>query len=378
MTLAAPTATMEIFVNARHLGGPKTGIEVYIEQLLGAMGRTGRADITATTWAPLDLDLPGVREVTPARRPALTGLRATLWKLWFDQWYSFRAVAPKEGILYHGMDGFLPFSLRSRDKVVATVHDLGWQLHPELYDRRLRLMYNALFPWVRRRADRFIAVSRYTAADLMRYAGVSSARIEVVYNGLDPVFTTPRTSPGPEASDSPYLLAQGGISPARKNTRRVIAAFTRWRSRGGHRASYRLLITGVALDWNVLGEGSALPPAVSLVGYVDKADLPDLYAGAAAFVYPGIYEGFGLPIVEAMACGTPVLTSRTGAAPEICGGAAVLVDPFDIDSIVGGLEQITRPEEAQRLRTLGYQRKRDFDWSSAANQTLDVYRQLIG
>jgi glycosyltransferase involved in cell wall biosynthesis len=115
---------------------------------------------------------------------------------------------------------------------------------------------------------------------------------------------------------------------------------------------------------------------VSLLGYVDKTELPGLYAGAAAFLYPGIYEGFGLPIIEAMACGTPVVTSTTGAAPEIAGGAAVLVDPFDVESIAAGLEKATIAEEADRLRALGQQRTLQFDWSVAAASTVEVYRQL--
>jgi glycosyltransferase involved in cell wall biosynthesis len=363
-----------VTVNARHLAGPRTGIEVYMEQLLGALGRTGQVDVTALTWAPLDLNLPGVREVVPIRRPELGGLRATLWKLWFDQWYCLRAVAPAHGILFHGMEGFLPYSLRSRDRCVATIHDLGWQVHPELYDRRLRLMYGALFPWVVRRADRFIAVSRYTADDLVRRAGVPASKIEVIYHGLDPAFT-PQGDVSTPGSSSQYVLAVGGVSP-RKNTRRLIEAFTRWRARGGRRTHYRLLITGTSLDRHFAGDGASLPEAVSLLGYVDKAELPRLYSGASAFLYPGIYEGFGLPIIEAMACGTPVVTSSTGAAPEIAGGAAILVDPFDVESIAAGLERATTPEEADRLRTLGQQRIHLFDWSAAANSTLEVYRQL--
>jgi glycosyltransferase involved in cell wall biosynthesis len=137
-----------------------------------------------------------------------------------------------------------------------------------------------------------------------------------------------------------------------------------------------LLITGVSLHRDFLPHGAALPAGVSLLGYVDKAELPSVYSGAAAFLYPGIYEGFGLPIIEAMACGAPVVTSQTGAAPEIAGGAAILVDPFDVESIAAGLEQATMPEEADRLRALGHQRTRQFDWSSAAAATVEVYRQL--
>jgi glycosyltransferase involved in cell wall biosynthesis len=373
----APAERLKVIVNARHLAGPRTGIEVYMDHLLAALARTGRVEITALTWAPLELGLPGVNEVIPARRPELTGLRATLWKLWFDQWYSLRAVAPPEGIIFHGMDGFLPYSLRSRDRCVATVHDLGWQVHPELYDRRLRLMYGGLFPWVLRRADRFIAVSRYTADDLMRRAGVPASKIEVVYHGLDADFSAPEKRSDPLPSESPYVLAVGGVSP-RKNTRRLIEAFSRWRERGGRRAAYRLVITGMSVDREFAEGGAALPQGVALLGYVAKAELPRLYANATAFLYPGIYEGFGLPIIEAMACGTPVVTSRTGAAPEIAGGAAVLVDPFDVAGIEAGLEQATQPEEAERLRALGLQRVGLFDWKVAAAQTLEVYRQAGG
>ncbi|HEY7614030.1 MAG TPA: glycosyltransferase family 1 protein [Gemmatimonadales bacterium] len=371
-------APVEVLVNARHLTGPRTGIEVYMEQLLVALAKSGEARVTALSWAPIGLEQPGLREQVPVRRPSfpsggLGSLGATLWKTWFDQWGCLRGMPPAQSVLYHGMDGFLPRALRRRDRCVATVHDLGWQVHPELYPRKLRVMYGALFPWVLRRADRIIAVSRYTADDLIRRAGVAAARIEVVHHGIDPAFTGPAEQP-PRSEDSPYLLAVGGISP-RKNTRRLIEAFTRWRARGGQRSAYTLRITGTSLDTSVGGDGR-LPAGVSLLGYVDKAELRRLYAGAAAFLYPSIYEGFGLPIVEAMACGAPVLTSTTASAPEVAGGAAILVDPFSVESIEAGLDRVTRPEETQRLQALGRDRAREFHWSTAAGRTVEIYRDV--
>ncbi len=370
---AAGRERLEVFVNARNLTGPMTGIEIYMQELLAALARTGRLELTALSWSPLGLDLPGVREVVPVRRPELAegSLQATLWKLWFDQWACLRTAPRDRGIVVHGMGGFLPFRLRRRDRAVVTVHDLGWQAHPELYDSRVRLMYRGLFPWAVRRADRFIAVSRHTADDLMRRAGVPASKIDVVYHGLNPLFLSPPAGAG-RFSGSPYFLAVGGVSP-RKNTRRLIEAFTRWSERGDRRGDYRLLITGTSLDPD-FAAGGGLPPKVHLLGYVEKAELPGLYAGAAAFLYPGIYEGFGLPIVEAMACGAPVVTSTTGAAPEIAGGAAVLVDPFDVAGIEAGIEQVTRPGEAVRLRALGRERIRLFDWSAAAAATIEAYR----
>ena len=368
-------APIDVVVNARHLSGPWTGTEVYMAQLLRALGETEQVRITALTWARLGIEFRGVHEVIPARRPNFRSgsAPAVLWKLWFDQWYAFRAISKNDGLLYHGMDGFLPYSLRGRDRCVATVHDLGWQVHPELFDRRLRLMYGGLFPWVLRRADRLIAVSQYTADDLMQRCGIPGSKIDVIYHGLDPAFSAVNQS-SKEAEAGPYLLAVGGVSP-RKNTRRLIEAFCRWQGKGGLRTGYRLLITGTSLD-REFARGAPLPEGVSLLGYVDKEDLPGLYAGATAFLYPGIYEGFGLPIIEAMACGTPVVTSTTGAAPEIAGGAAILVDPFDVESIAGGIERVTIAAEADRLSALGRQRVGVFDWSTAARSTIEVYRRL--
>ncbi len=373
-------SAMELTVNARHLAGQRTGIEVYMEQLLAALALTGEVSITATTWTLTGLDRENLREVVAAQRPdfgagPLGTLRATAWKTWFDQWRCARAVAGPRPMLFHGMDGFLPYSLRRRDRAVATIHDLGWQAYPELYPRKLRVMYGALFPWVVRRADRFITVSRFTADDLMRRAGVPASRIHVVHHGLDSAFSVIDGGEALHPEGEPYMLAVGGVSP-RKNSRRLIEAFTRWRSRGGHRAAYRLRITGTSLDAAFEVGGDSLPDGVSLLGYVDKDELRRQYAGAAAFLYPSIYEGFGLPIVEAMASGAPVVTSKTASAPEVAGGAAVLVDPFDVSSIEAGLEQVTSAGEAARLRALGRDRAREFHWRTAAERTIEVYRQL--
>ena len=151
-------------------------------------------------------------------------------------------------------------------------------------------------------------------------------------------------------ADAPYLLAVGGVSP-RKNTRRLIEAFLRWRGRGGRAGGYRLLITGHSLDQDFARDGS-LPTGSRCSDTSTRPSSPALHRGRG-LRYPGIYEGFGLPIVEAMACGTPVVTSSTGAAPEIAGGAAVIVDPFDAASIEGGLERARCPGSGAPPRRWG-------------------------
>ena len=158
----------------------------------------------------------------------------------------------------------------------------------------------------------------------------------------------------------------------------MIEAFTRWRARGGHRREYALR-HHVARRWIPTSAGwSPAPDGVSLLGYVDKAELRRQYAGAAALLYPSIYEGFGLPIIEAMACGTPVVTSRTGSAPEIAGAAAILVDPFAVESIESGLEQVTQPDEGGPATRPGARAGPPVPVECRGESDLETYRRLTG
>lgn len=377
-TRLAPVVT----VNVRRLARRRTGIERYMERLIDTLHSTGGAQVLATTCEPLPAGmLPGA-EILIHPMPGLQAgrLRSQLRKLWFDGWGCLAPVRNRGRILFHGMDGLAPRSLRRSDRCVVTIHDLAFAVHPELYDRRTRLLYRAVLPWVLRRADRIIADSAQTAGDLMRLAGTPASRIEVVHLGVEPrYFHQPAPDPRPGPWDGgPYVLAVGGISP-RKNGRRVLEAFTRWRARGGWRHAYRLLVAGQSLDPAFAGPGpAAVPDGVTLLNHVDDEALHTLYARAAVLLFPALYEGFGLPILEAMALGTPVVTSVTGSAPEAAGDAAVLVDPFDADSIATGLELALQPEEQRRLRCEGPVQARRFTWERTAAATAEVYRALAG
>jgi glycosyltransferase involved in cell wall biosynthesis len=378
--MTSVTSLPVVTVNARRLARRRTGIETYMERLLTAIHTTGTARVVATTCEPLpagtlpfaDIRLRPLRDLRPGR------LGSQLRKLWFDYWGCLQPVRDQDSILFHGLDGLIPRSLRRSDRCVITIHDLAFAVHPELYHWRTRILYRALFRWMVGRADRVIADSAHTAHDLVRIAGVPASRIEVVHLGVDPIYFCPpaqRLGPGPW-KDAPYVFAVGGISP-RKNGRRLIEAFVRWRARGGQRSRYRLLIAGNSLDPRFAGDGAAvLPEGIIQLGHVDDAQLRALYAEAQALLFPTIYEGFGLPIIEAMASGTPVVTSRTGSAPEAAGDAAILVDPFDVGDIADGLEVVTQPEEQSRLRALGPARARHFTWERAALATGEVYRSL--
>jgi len=235
---------------------------------------------------------------------------------------------------------------------VFTVHDLAILRAPEAFPRWHRLYGKAGLERVLRAADAVVAVSEFTRAEVIALADVPEERIVVVPNGVDAVFT----SDGPRA-DGDYVLAVATLEP-RKNLRRAVDA--------AREARAELRVVG-ARGWGGVD-------VAGWVGEVPDAELAALYRGARCVVYPSLYEGFGLPVLEAMACGAPVVTSRATAMEEVAGGAAVLVDPLDVSAIAAGIEEaVTRRDE---LITAGATRAREFTWSRSADAVEALWREL--
>jgi alpha-1,3-rhamnosyl/mannosyltransferase len=203
-----------------------------------------------------------------------------------------------------------------------------------------------------RAADAVVAVSAFTRDELVALLGVPVDRIRVVPNGVDPVFT----AEGP-AAEGDYVLAVGTLEP-RKNLAAAVEA--------ARLAGVDLRVAGAAGWGEVAAEG--------WVGEPTDGELAALLRGARCLVYPSLYEGFGLPVLEAMACGTPVVTSRGGATEEVAGGAAVLVDPRDPASIAAGIEEAERRRES--LVEIGRARASMFTWRRAAGLLEDLWREL--
>ncbi len=221
--------------------------------------------------------------------------------------------------------------------------------------------------------------------DLVDYFGIAPARIDVVYNGVAASFNdhVPRAERDRVAVKyglpRPYLLFLGGEKP-HKNVRNVLRGFAEARR---ERALPHALVLAGPMPKNrsrveALIGGLELQSRVIRTGIVPEEDLPGLFAGADAFLYPTLYEGFGLPVVEAMACGVPVLTSSTSALQEIAGGYAYLVDPMDVEAIGRGIADLaTDPARRAELVELGKRRAADFSWDRAAQQTLKVYGETL-
>jgi glycosyltransferase involved in cell wall biosynthesis len=264
---------------------------------------------------------------------------------------------------------------------VTTIHDLTALLYPEYHTQRVRDALASKFRFAREEAQAVIAVSESAKRDAVEHLGLDPARVFVVHNGVDAGFRPlPRTKAAHDLrrfglTPGEYLLYLGTIEP-RKNLVRLVQAYKRLRQSAG--PVPRLVLAG-AKGWmvdEVELEVSKLnlESEVCFLGRVDGAYLTALYNGAVCFLYPSLYEGFGLPVLEAMACGTPTLTSRSSSLPEVAGDAAVLVDPMDVKAMAEGMEVLLLDRDrAAVLRQRGLERARRFTWEETARKTLRVY-----
>ena len=242
--------------------------------------------------------------------------------------------------------------VRARPAVVATVHDVAVLRYPESFPRWHRHTGRLALRQSVRTADAIVAVSEFARDELTDVLGVSRDRIRVIGNGVDAVFT-----PAGEAAAGDYVLAVGTLEPRKNLTRAVEAA---------RLAGLDVRVVG-AVGWG----GVDVP---GWVGRVDDEALASLYRGARCLVFPSLYEGFGIPILEAMACGTPVVTSRGGATEETAGGAAVLVDPLDVEAIAAGIGEAQ--DRSDELAALGLERARATTWQRAADELEQLWREL--
>ena len=246
---------------------------------------------------------------------------------------------------------------RARVPTILTVHDLAVLRHPEVFPLWTRLYgRTALRPTIRA-ADRVVAVSEFSKREVAELAGVDPDRIDVVPNALEPIFH----SDG-DAAEGEYVLAVGTLEP-RKNLVRVVEATAR--------AGVELRLVG-APGW---GDAGGAGRHVTWLGRIEDDELAAAYRGARSLVFPSLYEGFGIPALEAMACGTPVVTSAGSAMEEVVGDAAILVDPLDVASIAAGIEAADRQRDELVLR--GLERAGHYTWERAVDAALASYRRAL-
>jgi len=298
-------------------------------------------------------------------------------------WHRARLPIPVEVVtgrvdLFYSPDFVLPPTLPGT-RTLLTVHDLSFLRYPDHFVPKLVRYLGRVVPRSVARADRVLADSEATRADLIRLLGVPPERVEVLYSGVDPRFR-PEPEPGERerlqarygVGERPYVLSVGTLQP-RKNYVRLIRAFAHLRP------DLYLVIAG-GRGWlyeEVLAEAERHPDRVRVLGFVDEADLPALYRGAALFVFPSLYEGFGLPVLEAMACGVPVVCSNSSSLPEVAGEAALLVDPHDEEGLAEAMRRALEDEGARRrMIARGLERAAGFTWERAARQLLAAFEAV--
>lgn len=287
--------------------------------------------------------------------------------------------------IVHDPFGIAPFlGPRFGAQRIVTVHDTIPLVMPEPQNKLDYWRFRTILPAMTRVADHILTVSTSSKTDLMKYLHLPDAKIRVVYCGVEERFFV---TPDDEVKKhvlarycimAPFLLYLGGLNE-RKNVDRLLEAFARIRDK---HPQIKLVLGGKGFAQNskisAAYEHLGLGDAVHFTGYVEDADLPALYSAAEAFVFPSLYEGFGIPPLEAMSCGTPTLTANTSSLPEVVGGAALTVNPYDVAALASGLDRILSDTQLRmRLRVEGPLRAASFTWAAAARQTVDAYKQLL-
>jgi len=336
----------------------------HTRQSNAGIARYGRSLAAALRTIPnLTIRELGGGDVVPRGTLSKKLLTARHDLIWYP-WLARREAARIGADVYHSPLLRGPLR-RGRPPFVMTVHDLVPLRWPETMPRWHRLYTARFIGRMLDAADRIIAPSQDTADDLNALLRVPSEKIRVVPNGVDALFFGPPVRAAAERP--PYVLFVGTPEP-RKNLSRLVSAMTILRERGRRE---NLVIVGAG------GWGDGITPAqwIQQTGRVSDEELHTLYANANCLALPSLHEGFGLPALEAMAAGTPVVAGNGGALPEVTGGAAVLVDPLDPAAIADGIEKAIGGREG--LVPLGRSRAKDFTWDRAAAQTAKVYRDLV-
>lgn len=385
---------MRVAVDVRACLGPGAGINVYTAELIKALAALG-VDVVMwfsarDTEAAAQRLVPDLRDLQP-RVPVLTTRLSNqllysapalaMWRHW-PRWLPPPKLLPAGLDVYHAT--YWPLPLDRDVPMVLTIHDLLTLREPSWGTARMRAEQRAIVS-LARRAAHVVCDSEATRLDVLERTGLAPEQVTTVYLGVNEELLA-----GVDAErvaqvraryglDRPYVLSLSTRDP-RKNLGRLIDAYDLLCAECG--AQWDLVLVG-ASGWGTDEVTPRLqrsrPGRVLVTGHVPRADLPALLRGASALGYPSLGEGFGLPPLEAMALGCPVVTSNISSLPEVVGDAAVMVDPRDTEAIAAGLRRVlTDRELAEELRRRGQARARQFTWERTARETLAVYRKVAG
>ena len=371
---------MRIAFDGTTLTPGRTGVGYYTEHLLQHLAREVEAtgdELVVVSNQPIETEQP-----LPPHVRVHDGHRFPIRIGWM-QLRAARALASLAPDVAHFTNGMVPAG--SEVSTVVTIHDMSLRLYPHCHPVRRLLLNRPLMHVALRRASAIVTVSHSTRRDLLRLHGLSPDRVSVVHEAASPAFRPIRdgvrlgTMRAKYGLPDRFMLYVGTIEP-RKNLGRLIDAFAIARQAG---IPHHLVCVG-PYGWSsrdLTGRIAQLGLSrhVHFTGYVPFDDLPVIYNLGEFFVFPSLYEGFGLPVVEAMASGTPVLTANTSSLTEIAGDGAHTVDPTDTDALADAIRRLATDEPLRRdLAERGWRRSRAFSWTQTAKDMLAVYQRAAG
>lgn len=308
-------------------------------------------------------------------------IKINMPRLWTQLGLSLRTFVDNLDVLFVPSHT-LPLFRKPGLKTVMTIHDLGSEYLPQYHQIKQRLYLSFMIHYQIKTTSHLIAVSEATKKDLIKKIGVKPEKISVVYEGVN--FTEDKIDSKRyiinnfDTSKNKYLLFVGTIQP-RKNLERLIKSYHKFVTQQKTDCPNLVLAGGkgwLSEEIYNLPKELKIEDKVKFLGYVSDLDLPILYKNAEAFVFPSLFEGFGLPILEAMFYKIPVLTSNTSSLPEVAGDAAILVDPYSQESIYKGLIKISDKNDTTKLLIKASEQIKKFDWQKSAKETLEVLKQV--
>lgn len=358
---------MHLAINATEIGRQRGGNETHLRGLLEGLAEAGTDTRVSLIVAAAGAAAPWIVN-GPWAVVNVGAYRRLSFFLW-QQTLVLRRLKPD----WYFSTYFLPPLLPCRGAVL--VHDLSFLAHPEHYPLSIALYMRILVGLAVEQARCVLVDSEFTRQEVLRFYPRAREKIAVIWNGVGQEFV-PGGSPEADQAiiaqygvSSPYLLAIGNIHP-RKNLSRLLEAYLILRRQG---CSLPMVWVGLPRWGSAKLLEQARQAGVVLTGFVPQAHLPAFYRQAAVFIYPSLYEGFGLPVVESMACGTPVVCSNTTSLPEVAGEAALLVNPEDGQELAQAVQRLLdEPSLAERLRRTGLERVKRFNWADVAQRTLEA------
>lgn len=355
-----------------------TGIGTYTRQVLKHLLYMDRANDYYLFWSGRDY------ESFKKYQNVQVSISSRKHHRFWEQYYIPDILKNKKVDLYHVPQNGIGLSQNKNSLYVATIHDLIPYVMPETVGRGYLTKFISQMPQIVSSIDKIITVSEWSKKDIMRIFGVPEEKVKVTYLAADDMFvpmdkvTSQKHIQENYNIDKDFILYLGGFSP-RKNVKSILVAFSRIYK--DLSKNYKIVIIGSAKDdhqfLTKLAQSLGIGDNVFFTGYVPYEDLPYFYNAADVFVYPSLYEGFGLPTLEAMCCGTPTITSNVSSIPEVVGDGALMINPFDTEELSKAMAEVIENNSLKAdLISRGFERSENFKWEKTAYETLKAYEEV--